>query len=167
MARNIIVKCLSVKEIQKAQRKLEKYKQTLENRVQSLIVALTDRGEKIAKVNVVQLGAFDTGVLESSIEGYYSPLLGCGIIKADCYYAVYVECGTGIRGTEASHPKSSEMGYAYDVNGHGEDGWFYHNAETGKSGWTTGMPSRPFMYDMAMQLREECVKLAKQKLRSR
>lgn len=167
MARQIVVKSLSVKEIEKAKRKLERYKETLENRVQALIMALTEQGEKIAKVNVVQMGAFDSGTLEASIEGYYSPLLGVGIIKTDCYYAIFCEFGTGIRGNEASHPKSGELGYAYDVNGYGEDGWYFHNSETGKSGWTTGMPSRPFMYDTAMQLRQEVYALAKQKLRSR
>ena len=167
MARQIVVKSLSVKEIEKAKRKLERYKETLENRVQALIMALTEQGEKIAKVNVVQMGAFDSGTLEASIEGYYSPLLGCGIIKSDCYYAVYCEFGTGQRGSEAQHPKAGELGYQYDINSHGEDGWFFYNAETGKSGWTTGMPSRPFMYDTAMQLRQEVYALAKQKLRSR
>lgn len=167
MSRRIVVKNLSTKEIEKAIRKLQRYKETLNNRVQSLVIALTERGEEISKVNVVQLGAFDTGVLEDSIDGYYSPSLGVGIIHTNCYYAIYVEFGTGARGSEASHPKSGELGYAYDVNGHGEDGWYFHNSETGKSGWTTGMPSRPFMYDMAMQLRKECESLAKQKLRSR
>ena len=165
--RTITVKGLSTKEINKAIKKLEQYKKTLNNRVQSLIAALTERGEEIAKVNVVQLGAFDSGILESSIQGYYSPLLGVGIIKTDCYYAIFCEFGTGIRGSESSHPKSGELGYAYDVNGHGEDGWYFNNSETGKSGWTTGMPSRPFMYDTAMELRKECEKLAKQKFRSR
>lgn len=167
MARRIVVKNLSTKEIEKAKRNVQRYQKTLENRVQSLIMALTEKGERIAKVTVQQMGAFDSGNLESSIHGYYSPNLGVGIIRTNCYYAVYVEFGTGIRGSEAQHPKSGEVGYEYDVNNHGEDGWFYVNNVTGKSGWTTGMPSRPFMYETAMQLRAECLKLAKQKLRSR
>ena len=167
MARRIVVKNLSTKEFEKAKRSVESYQRTLENRVQSLISALTEKGERIAKVTVQQMGAFDSGNLESSIHGYYSPGLGVGIIKTNCYYAVFCEFGTGARGREAQHPKSGEVGYQYDVNNHGEDGWFFTNSETGKSGWTTGMPSRPFMYETAMQLRAECLKLAKQELRSR
>ena len=166
MSTTIKIKSLSSREFDKAIKKVEKYKADLNNKIALLIQALTDRGVKIAKVNVVELGAFDTGVLESSISGYYSPLLGVGIIKADCYYAVYVEMGTGFSGSEAQHPKAVELGYSYDINGHGEDGWFFYNSETGKSGWTTGMPSRPFMYDMTMELHKECQKLAKKYLKS-
>ena len=167
MGKKIVVKSLSTKEINKAIKSIERYKKQLEDRTRSLVEELTRRGENIAKVNVVQLGAFDSGVLESSIQGYYSPLLGCGIIKTNCYYAVYVEFGTGARGAEASHPMAGEKGYTYDINGHGEDGWYYYNTDTGKQGWTTGMPSRPFMYDTAMELRKEVYKIAKSQLRVR
>lgn len=80
--------------------------------------------------------------------------LGKGIqIMADTDYAVYVEYGTGVVGSENPHPHPWE----YDVNGHGDKGWFYPTTEEDPNprkhtyngqlyGWTKGQASRPFMY---------------------
>lgn len=81
----------------------------------------------------------------------------CNIVINANEYAQYVEYGTGIVGSENPHPKPD--GWSYDVNNHGEAGWWYptdgsdgnpSKYET-KSGdmlaHTRGMPSRPFMYD--------------------
>jgi len=152
---------LSQKSIQSAIKKIERYKETLNRRYLRLVEQLTDRGIKIAKFNVQNLGAFYTGELESSIDGYFSPSLGVGIIYAGSWYAMYVEFGTGIRGQEAQHPKSGELGYVYDVNNHGEDGWVYFNDRDGQYHWTDGMPSRPFMYDTVRELDAICEKVAK------
>lgn len=157
---------LSQRSIVKAKSEILKYRQDLERKVELLTQRLVDEGIKLAKVNVAKLGAFDTGVLEGSITGYFSPTLGTGFIKTNCYYAVYVEFGTGARGKEGSHPLSGELGYDYDINNHGEEGWFYYNSETGKSGWTTGMPSRPFMYETTKELELICFKIAKEVFKS-
>lgn len=74
-------------------------------------------------------------------------------------YAIFVEFGTGVVGEGSSHPKASEYGWVYDVNGHGESGWWYPTdaddpnptKKLGKEGWiafTRGQASRPFMYDL-------------------
>ncbi len=166
MGKKISFNCLSVSDTKKAIAEMEQYKKDLERKTRELVIALTEIGEDVAKVTVRQLGVFDSGNLESSIKGYYSQSLGVGIIKTDCYYAIFCEFGTGQKGAQASHPMASAMGYQYDVNNHGDDGWFYYNQETGKSGWTTGMPSRPFMYETSVFLRTEVEKLAKKYLRS-
>ncbi len=153
---------LSTKEIQSAIRQVEQYKLDLKRKCQLLIEALTVKGVEIAKVNVQKLGAFYTGELENSIDGYYSPSLGIGIIYAGSWYAMYVEFGTGIRGMEAQHAKAGEVGWVYDVNNHGEDGWVYFNDRDGQYHWTDGMPSRPFMYDTVKELDMICEKVAKQ-----
>jgi hypothetical protein len=70
---------LSQKSIQSAIKKIERYKETLNRRTLRLVEQLTDRGVKIAKVNVRQLGAVYTGELENSIGGYFSPSLGEGV----------------------------------------------------------------------------------------
>jgi hypothetical protein len=152
---------LSQKSIQSGIKKIERYKETLNRRCLKLVELLTERGAKIAKINVRNLGAFYTGELEASIDGYFSPSLGVGIVYAGAWYAVYVALGSGIRGQEAQHPLSGEVGWVYDVNGHGEEGWTYFNERDGQFHWTDGMPSRPFMHDMVVELDRVCESVAK------
>lgn len=151
---------LSVKEIDRAIKEVEKYKSELNAKISLLIETLTDYGVEIAKVQVQQLGAWYTGELESSISGYFSPSTGVGIIKAGAPYAVYVEFGTGVVGAGSPHP--APAGWQYDVNDHGESGWWYYNDRDGKMHWTKGMQSRPFMYNTARELEQECVRIAKE-----
>lgn len=74
-------------------------------------------------------------------------------------YAVFVEYGTGIIGSEIQHPKANEHGWIYDVNGHGVLGWWYPTVDSDPNpykwvnpatgvlyAWTAGQQSRPFMY---------------------
>lgn len=79
---------------------------------------------------------------------------GKGIrITVDSEYAMYIEFGTGIVGAENPHPHP----WIYDVNAHGEKGWFYPTTENDPNpykhffngvlyAWTKGQKSRPFMY---------------------
>jgi phage gpG-like protein len=153
---------LSVKEIQSAIKQVEAYKKELTVKCQRLVEVLTAKGIDIAKFHVRDLGAFYTGELESSIGGYYSPSLGTGIIYAGSFYAVWVEFGSGMVGEQSPHPLAGQVGYVYDVNDHGSAGWTYFNDSDGKYHWTTGMPSRPFMYLTAKELDAICEKVAKQ-----
>jgi hypothetical protein len=152
---------LSKREIQSAIRQVEQYKLDLKRKCQLLVETLTVKGVDIAKFNVRNLGAFYTGELESSIDGYYSPSFGVGIIYAGSWYACYVEFGTGIRGMEGQHAMAGEVGWVYDVNIHGDEGWIYYNDSDGQYHWTDGMPSRPFMYDTVQQLDAICEQVAK------
>jgi phage gpG-like protein len=153
---------LSVKEVQSAIKQVETYKKDLTVKCQRLVEALTAKGIDIAKFHVRDLGAFYTGELESSIGGYYSPSLGVGIVYAGSWYACYVEFGTGLVGSQSPHPEAGADGWVYDVNNHGDAGWVYFNDRDGKYHFTTGMPSRPFMYLTAKQLDEICEKVAKE-----
>lgn len=73
-------------------------------------------------------------------------------------YAMYVEFGTGVVGAKDSHPQVLSRGWRYDVNEHGELGWWYptniddpnptkYRSELGWYAWTKGQASRPFMYE--------------------
>lgn len=152
---------LSQKEIQSAIKQVEQYKKDLNNKCQLLVQALTVKGVEIAKFNVQNLGAFYTGELESSIDGYYSPSLGVGIVYAGSWYAMYVEMGTGFIGSQSHHPLSGELGWVYDSENHGESGWVYYNDRDGQYHWTAGMPSRPFLYETVKQLDVICESIAK------
>jgi HK97 gp10 family phage protein len=154
---------LSTTEINRAIRELEQYKKELNRKISSLIEALTDRGVEIAKAQIRELGAVYTGELEESITGYFNPTVQVGIIRAGAPYAIYVEFGTGIVGAGSPHP--APAGWRYDVNNHGEAGWWYFNDRDQKWHWTKGIESRPFMYNTVQILERESVRIAKEVFR--
>lgn len=154
---------LSTKEINRAIRELEQYKKELNRKTSLLIEALTDRGVEIAKAQIRELGAVYTGELEESITGYFNPTVQVGIIRAGAPYAIYVEFGTGIVGASSPHP--APAGWRYDVNNHGEAGWWYFNDRDQKWHWTKGIESRPFMYNTVQILERESVRIAKEVFR--
>ena len=160
MAKTVIRFSLDEKDIDRAIQEVKQLKKVFLEKCNLLVEALTDEGVNIAKIEVTQLDAVYTGELRNSIEGYYSPTYGVGIIKAGAYYAVYVEFGTGVVGASSPHP--NPQGYQYDVNQHGEEGWVYYDEYSEKFRWTKGFKSRPFMYNTARQLEKECERIAKE-----
>lgn len=160
MAKTVIRFSLNEKDINRAIKEVEQFKKEFLEKCNQLIEALTDYGVKVAKLKVTELDAVYTGELWNSIEGYYSPTYGVGIIKAGAYYAAYVEFGTGVVGSQSPHP--NPQGWQYDVNGHGDEGWVYYDDYTGAFRWTKGFKSRPFMYETARQLERECKRIAEE-----
>ena len=158
MAKKVI--CFNLDEIDRAIKEIKAYEREFLNKCGQLVEKLTEYGADVAKLQVQQLGAFDSGELMNSIEGYYSPTSQVGIIKAGAYYAVYVEFGTGVVGKQSSHP--NPQGWQYDINAHGENGWVYYDDDSGQFRWTKGFKSRPFMYNTARELEKECAKIAKE-----
>ena len=145
-------------EIDYAIRKVEQFKTQFLDKCERLVKALTDEGVEIAKMQIKQLDAIDTGKLLSGIDGYFDIKSGVGIIKADTPYAIYVEFGTGVVGSQSPHPNPN--GYRYDINAHGDKGWVYYDDGSGEFRWTKGFKSRPFMYNTARQLEKECAKIS-------
>ena len=148
---------LTTRSIEDAIREVKEYKRKLNDRVKALIRELADKGVEIAKAQVRELGAVYTGQLEESITGFFDEETGLGIIRTDCPYAIYVEFGTGVVGERNPHPEPIE-GWQYDVNEHGDKGWWYFNERDQKWHWTKGMVSRPFMYNTLQLLRAEAEK---------
>lgn len=148
---------LSAEGIEEAITELQMYKEDLERRVRALVSKLTERGANIARAKVVEMGAFYTGELLDSINSYYFSFGGApvGFIRVNAEYGMFVEFGTGIVGANADpHPALSAFGWEYDVNDHGEVGWLYP-ADDGTYRRTRGQASRPFMYETALQLKDE------------
>ena len=56
-----------------------------------------------------------------------------------------------MKGKASPHPEASQVGWSYDINNHGNEGWKYPK-RTGGFGRTSGMPARPFFYDMKQEL---------------
>lgn len=67
----------------------------------------------------------------------------------------YKEYGTGIVGSQNPHVAEAlaSMGWKYDINQHGEKGWFYPK-EDGTYGWTKGLPASKKFWQ-ALQRAEE------------
>ena len=159
MAKTVIKFTLDQKDIDRAIKELKQFKKDFLKKCNQLVQELTDHGVDVAKVEVTQLDAVYTGELRNSIEGYFSPQTGIGIISSgDTLYAMYVEFGTGVVGSQSPHP--NPQGYIYDINAHGESGWVYYDDDSGSFRWTKGFKSRPFMYNTARQLEKDCKKIA-------
>lgn len=147
---------LNGKDIDRAVRELTEYRKDLIKKCNELIRTLTEYGYEFAKFEVLRMGAFDTGNLADSIQGYFSPEEGIGYIRADCWYAVYVEFGTGVVGANSPQdPLAIAHGWQYDVNHHGDSGWVYWSGRDGMFHWTKGQPSHPFMYQTMRRLQGE------------
>ena len=151
---------LSEKSINRAIREFEEYRKELIRKCNELTRQLIDYGYEFAKFEVLRMGAFDTGELADSIQGYFDPDVGVGFIRAECWYAVYVEYGTGVVGSREPHPEAGEHGWVYDVNHHGDSGWVYFNEREGMVMRTKGQPSHPFMYNTFRELQKKAHELA-------
>lgn len=122
---------------------------------------LADMGARYAKGSVTAYRAYDTGYLHDSIHPEFTTAdKRVSKVVADAWYAAYVEYGTGIVGAGlkeggSEHPTAGMDGWDYDVNNHGEDGWWYFDFTRSKWQWTAGQPAKPFMYDTKLYLEKE------------
>lgn len=150
MVRNVIRNItfdLSREGLDKAIREVNEVRNQLNTAMTLLIRKLAEEeGVATAKAYVADMGAIDTGELESSIYGFYHPQSRIGYVRTDCLHAVFVEYGTGIIGKAMPHPEAGIAGWKYDVHGHGVAGWVYSKEPDDTFHWTLGYESRPFMY---------------------
>lgn len=154
---------LSTDSIKKLQKELLDYKDELHRKVDLFCMRLAEEGVIVAKTTIAEYDAVYTGELLGSIRSEPGTLWTDGsvwYVTTSCPWAKYVEFGTGIVGSQSSHPMSGIVGWKYDVNNHGEKGWFYF--KDGEWHWTKGMPSRPFMYETALHLAMIASKVAKE-----
>ena len=144
----------------------------LQQKVDLLAKRLAEKGVAIAQTNIETYDAIFTGELISSIEARYGgSTKGTAVfyVVADSRHAVFVEFGTGQLGLEGSYPYPFPEGVEWNYNTgktifeieNGQYGWFYP-AEDGTWRFTQGMPSRPFMYETAVELMTEIAKTAKE-----
>lgn len=161
MATKTISFTLDASSIARAIRELEQYRDDLVNAVNELVRKLTEDGIRVAAVNVQRLGALDTGELADSFMGVYDEVGQMGFLRTDCWYAVFVEYGTGVVGQGSPHPGpwvppivfyKDRIYTQHDTYGHGDNGWWYISEHDGHRHWTKGQPSRPFFYQTYMEL---------------
>ena len=149
---------LSASSIKELQRKLENYRDSLENKCRRLAQALAEDGVEIAKMQVSSLDAVFTGELMASI---HSADRGGAVfcVVTDSSHCLYVEFGTGIVGQQSPYPYEFPEGISWTYASgktirqlaDGRYGWFYPG-DDGRWYFTEGMPARPFMHNTAVEL---------------
>lgn len=147
----VIKLTLDAQSINHGIRQIEAYKRDLRSKISRLLGVIVDEGAELARAKVIQMDAVMFGDLANSIGGIYDPATHIGVIFAGAPHAVFVEFGTGVVGAGNPHP-DPVGGWKYDINSHGEAGWWYWSDSDNNWHWTKGMPSRPFMWETAKEL---------------
>lgn len=148
--------------IAQAIKEVKAYQKKVERLADNLTHALTEQGVSLAQLNASYMNIYDTGELMRGIESQYKGKVG--FVVSTATHSIFCEFGTGIVGAENPHPEVAIAGWRYDVNNHGELGWWYIGKD-GQAHWTKGMPSRPFMYDTVQMLRQMVVPMAKEAIK--
>lgn len=99
-------------------------------------------------------------------------------IRNDKEWAEFEEFGTGVIGEKFPHVSEElqKMGWKYDVNNHGEKGWWYPTTESDPNpykwtdpegilrAWTKGMPASRQFYDALKRAEEMFTEVALEEL---
>lgn len=155
---------LNKESVNEAIKQVEQYKEYIIRATRELGQALVEDGVQICRMKIIGYDAIETGNLLGSVEGFFDPISGKGIISCNAYswngmnYAALVEYGTGIVGAQNSSVEPKPSGYQHDVHNHGDQGWFYANGR-----WTKGMPPRPFMWDTWVELCNKTNEMVREK----
>ena len=166
--KKIIVNLNEDKSIKQAIRDLKRYKKEIERKTRLLLQTLTDEGAEIARVKIVNMGAYYSGELLSGVDGYYSPSLNVGFVRVTSDHVAFVEFGTGVVGQNSPHKNGeylSKAAWQYASGAkifttqNGKVGWIYPTDDGGFR-FTEGMASRPFMYETALELQRKFKQLA-------
>ena len=77
----------------------------------------------------------------------------------------YHEYGTGVVGSQSPHVAEAlaSIGWKYDVNQHGEKGWFYPK-EDGTFGWTKGQPASKKFWQALQRAQELFPEIGREEL---
>lgn len=151
-------------------KELVAYKKRIQEKTSLLVQKLTDYGAEIARIKIVNMGAYYSGELLSGVEGYYSPSLNAGFVKVTSDHVAFVEFGTGVKGQNNPHKNGeylSKASWSYASGAKifttkdGRVGWIYPTDDGGFR-FTEGMESRPFMYETALELQRDLKKITKE-----
>jgi hypothetical protein len=168
--KKITVNVLDPKSVEKAIKQLNAYKKEVETKTTELAQRLTTLGADIARIKIAEMGAYYSGELLSGVSGYFSPTLNAGFIRVTSDHVAFVEFGTGVVGQSNPHRNGEYLSLASwgYVTGSkifttkdGKVGWVYPTDDGGFR-FTEGMPSRPFMYETALELERQYMQIAKE-----
>ena len=114
--------------------------------------------------NLIKYGLSDS-MLMYDIRVYRSSG-GSVVVALVTDYAQYVEFGTGVRGAEKPHPRPLGWSYNSGYYSSGGKGWWYPKGANDRNtntfmasdgtilAFTMGMPSRPFLHETWVYLRQ-------------
>ena len=168
--KTIVVDLNKDNSVKKAIKELQRYRKDVEAKTKLLVQRLTDYGADVARIKIVSMGAYFTGELLSGVDGYFSPALNAGFVRVTSDHVAFVEFGTGVRGQNSPHQNGEYLAKASWNYASGEKifttqdgriGWFYPTDDGGVR-FTEGMPSRPFMYETAIELQSKFPQMAKE-----
>ena len=151
-------------------RKLQAYKKRIQTKTSLLVQKLTDYGAEVARIKIVNMGAYYSGELLSGVSGYFSPTLNAGFVKVTSDHVAFVEFGTGVVGQNNPHKNGEYLSLAaweyasgakIFTTKDGRVGWIYPTDDGGFR-FTEGMKSRPFMYETALELHRDLQKITKE-----
>ena len=171
MEKTININLFDQKSIQAAVKALRDYENSLEYKCRLLAETLAEKGVEIARVQIADLDAIFTSELLQSIHSeYVGSVKGGGVwaVVAGTDHAAFVEFGTGVVGKQSPYPYQLPEGVDWQYASgktirqlaDGRYGWFFP-AVDGNWYFTDGMPSRPFMYLTAIELRDIVSQTAK------
>lgn len=127
---------------------------------------LKERAQYHISNSVGKTGYIPTGDLENSFSEIQVSFEsgGLAILRNTAWHAAFTEFGTGLMGKMMPHELAAELGWVYDKNNHGEDGWWYWG-DDGKRHWTQGMAAHRYMYNALRDYlygggKEECMRRA-------
>ena len=153
MSNSITINAFSLSSVVKAKEKLIQKQKRVKDETPKAVEALTKAGFEYMR----SIAPHSTGNLADSITWEYDSSKNIGKIHVGAKYAIFVEYGTGIVGASHPHPEPIP-GWTYDVNNHGEAGWWYPTdasdtnptkKQTASGGWvahTKGQPAHAFVY---------------------
>ena len=156
--------------LEKGIKDLKAYKKRVQDKTSLLVQKLTDYGAEIVRIKIVSMGAYYSGELLSGVSGYYSPTLNAGFVKVSSDYVAFVEFGTGVVGQNSPHKNGEYLALAawqyatgpkIFTTKNGRAGWIYPTDDGGFR-FTEGMPSRPFMYETALELEGNLNRIAQE-----
>lgn len=156
---------LSERSIRAAQRWIESYAASLDERLDGVCREVADEGASSAKEHAPVLH----GGLEASVHVQKGAKRGYEVV-ADVTdgnghsYAPFVEFGTGVAGS-GTYPGKLPAGYSYDSGqspwAHEGDGWWYWSEDAHEYVFTEGHAAQPFMLPAADDMRAAVPKVGK------
>lgn len=123
---------------------------------------IADRmADEILKEVVNKKGYRETYKISTKIENN----VAISGIKNDEAKAMYREYGTGIVGSKNPHIAEALnlAGWKYDINKHGEKGWFYPK-DDGTFGWTKGQISHKEFWNALEDIQKRFPEIAKEEI---
>nr|DAM77426.1 MAG TPA: putative tail-component [Caudoviricetes sp.] len=145
------VDVFDLKSINNAKDCLTKYRDSIEYQTNQTVKRLTQMGYEY----MMSIVKFNSGELASSISWNFDSKQNKGIIRVGADYALFVEFGTGIVGARSPHPEPEN--WQYDINSHGEKGWWYFDEKQNRYRWTKGQEASAFVYRTYEFMKKEAI----------